>query len=99
LRNEILHKPLPINRNSDKDASPYRLRSPLGTHPDNRETNVSAPKNKKNAPADESANQKAKRKKQKLIRLDDLIPKKDVKGGQQYLFGATDTIPPEEKQK
>jgi hypothetical protein len=60
---------------------------------------VSAPKNKKNAPAGESANQRPKRKKQKLIRLDDLIPKKDVKGGQQYLFGATDTIPPEEKEK
>jgi hypothetical protein len=26
-----------------------------------------------------------------LIRLDDLIPKKDVKGGRQLLFGATDT--------
>jgi hypothetical protein len=26
-----------------------------------------------------------------LIRLDDLIPKQDVKGGHQYLFGVTDT--------
>jgi hypothetical protein len=52
---------------------------------------VSAPKNKKNAPAGESANQRPKRSKGKLIRLDDLIPKQDVKGGHQLLFGATDT--------
>jgi hypothetical protein len=54
---------------------------------------VSAPKNKKNAPAaGESENQRPKRK-AKLIRLDDLIPKKDVTGGQrqQLLFGVTDT--------
>jgi hypothetical protein len=52
---------------------------------------VSAPKNRKPAPAGESENQRPKRKKQKLIRLDDLIPKQDVKGGHQLLFGATDT--------
>jgi hypothetical protein len=53
---------------------------------------VSAPKNKKNAPAaGESENQRPKRSKAKLIRLDDLIPKKDVTGGQQLLFGVTDT--------
>jgi len=52
---------------------------------------VSAPKNKKNAPAGESGNQRPKRRKDKLIRLDDLIPKQDVKGGQQLLFGVTDT--------
>lgn len=52
---------------------------------------VSAPKNKKNAPAGESGNQRPKRSKAKLIRLDDLIPKQDVKGGQQLLFGVTDT--------
>ena len=52
---------------------------------------VSAPKNKKNAPAGESGNQRPKRKKDKLIRLDDLIPKQDVTGGHQLLFGATDT--------
>jgi len=51
---------------------------------------VSAPKNKKNAPAGESGNQRPKRKKDKVIRLDDLIPKQDVTGGQ-LLFGATDT--------
>jgi hypothetical protein len=52
---------------------------------------VSAPKNKKNAPAGESGNQRPKRRKGKLIRLDDLIPKQDVTGGHQLLFGVTDT--------
>jgi len=52
---------------------------------------VSAPKNKKNAPAGESESQRPKRRREKLIRLDDLIPKQDVKGGHQLLFGATDT--------
>jgi hypothetical protein len=52
---------------------------------------VSAPKNKKNAPAGESGNQRPKRRKDKLIRLDDLIPKQDVVGGHQLLFGVTDT--------
>jgi len=52
---------------------------------------VSVPKNKKNAPAGESGSQRPKRKKEKVIRLDDLIPKQDVTGGQ-LLFGATDTI-------
>jgi len=51
---------------------------------------VSAPKNKKNAPAGESENQRPKRRKDKLIRLDDLIPKRDVTGGHQLLFGVTD---------
>jgi hypothetical protein len=52
---------------------------------------VSAPKNKKNAPAaGESENQRPKRSKAKLIRLDDLIPKKDVTGGQRLLFGVSD---------
>jgi hypothetical protein len=61
---------------------------------------VSAPKNKKNAPAaGESENQRPKRSKAKLIRLDDLIPKKDVTGGQQLLFGVTHTIQPNEKGK
>ena len=52
---------------------------------------MSAPKNKKQAPAGESGNQRPKRKKEKLIRLDDLIPKQDVTGGHQLLFGVTDT--------
>ena len=64
-----------------------------------QEVNVSAPKSKKNAPAGESGNQRPKRKKEKLIRLDDLIPKQDVTGGHQHLFGVTDTIQPNEKGK
>jgi len=60
---------------------------------------VSAPKSKKNAPAGESGNQRPKRKKAKLIRLDDLIPKQDVTGGHRYLFGVTDTTPTNEKRK
>jgi len=46
---------------------------------------------KKHAPAGESGNQRPKRKKGKLIRLNDLIPKQDVTGGHQLLFGVTDT--------
>jgi hypothetical protein len=51
---------------------------------------VNTPKDKKNAPA-ESVNKRRKRTKDKLIRLNDLIPEKDVKGGQQVLFGVSDT--------
>jgi hypothetical protein len=51
---------------------------------------VSAPKNEENAPAGESAKQRSKRKKDKLIRLDDLIPKQDVQGGRRLLFGTTE---------
>jgi hypothetical protein len=51
---------------------------------------VSTPKDKKNAPAGE-AHQRPKRRKEKLIRLDDLIPKGNVVGGgRQLVFGATD---------
>jgi len=42
-------------------------------------------------PAGESENQRPKRRKDKSIRLDDLIPKQDIKGGHQLLFGVTDT--------
>jgi hypothetical protein len=52
---------------------------------------VSEPKNKENAPAGEPAHRRQKRRKDKLIRLDDLIPKENVVGGRQVLlFGATD---------
>jgi hypothetical protein len=50
---------------------------------------VSGPKDKKHAPGRESGAHKARRVKEKLIRLDDLIPKEDVLGGRQLLFGAT----------
>jgi hypothetical protein len=54
---------------------------------------VSAPKNKKNAIAGDPTNPKPKRRKEKLIRLDDLIPKQNVAGGRQsFLFGVTDAI-------
>ena len=56
-----------------------------------QEAQMSVPKNEENAPAGESANQRSKRRKDKLIRLDDLVPKQDVKGGRQLLFGATET--------
>ena len=52
---------------------------------------MNTPKDKKNARAAESGNKRRKRTSDKLIRLDDLIPEKDVKGGHQLLFGATDT--------
>ena len=49
---------------------------------------MNTPKDKKNTPAGGSPKQK--RGKEKLIRLDDLIPKGNVSGGRQLLFGATD---------
>jgi len=62
---------------------------------------VSVPKNEETAPAGESANQRRKRRKRKLIRLDDLIPKQDAKGGRQLLFGVSErtgtTNPTKEK--
>jgi hypothetical protein len=52
---------------------------------------VNTPKNKKDAPATESGIKTRKRTRDKLIRLDDLIPEKDVKGGRQLPFGVTET--------
>lgn len=53
---------------------------------------MSAPKENKNVSASEPGIRKQKHKKARLIRLDDLIPKGNVKGGGgQLLFGATDT--------
>jgi hypothetical protein len=52
---------------------------------------VNTPKNKKNATATESGIKGRKRTRDKLIRLDDLIPEKDVKGGRQLPFGVTET--------
>jgi hypothetical protein len=51
---------------------------------------VSAPKDKEDALRKEPKASKQKRVKEKLIRLDDLIPKGNVKGGRQLLFGVTD---------
>lgn len=52
---------------------------------------MNTPKNKENAPAGDSGIKKRKRTTDKLIRLDDLIPEKDVKGGRQMPFGVTET--------
>jgi hypothetical protein len=60
---------------------------------------VNTPKDKKNAPAAEPGNKRRKRTRDKLIRLDDLIPEKDVKGGRQLPFGVTDTTQTKEKRK
>jgi hypothetical protein len=57
---------------------------------------VSTPKNKKHAPAGESKTQRPKHKKEKLIRLDDLIPKQNVVGGRRLLFGETTNNPTQE---
>jgi hypothetical protein len=61
-----------------------------GTDHVNRIANVSTPKDKKGGSAGESPIQKQKPTKEKLIKLDDLIPKRNVAGGRQWLFGATD---------
>lgn len=52
---------------------------------------MNTPNDKENAPAAESGIKRRKRTADKLIRLDDLIPEKDVKGGRQLPFGVTDT--------
>lgn len=49
-------------------------------------------KNKESAPAAESGIKRRQRTTDKLIRLDDLIPEKDVKGGRQMPFGVSEPI-------
>jgi hypothetical protein len=73
--------------------------SRLGTDTDISITKVNTPKNKKDAPASGSENKGRKRARGKLIRLEDLIPEKDIQGGHQVLFGVTDTTKPSEKGK
>ena len=51
---------------------------------------MSTPKDKKNALAGDQ-HRRSKRSKEKLIRLDDLIPQGNILGGRQFLFGVTDT--------
>ena len=60
-----------------------------GTDSGNR-ADVSSSKEKKDADSGERGAQRQKRSKDKLIRLDDLIPDEKVVGGRQ-LFGATNT--------
>jgi hypothetical protein len=65
-----------------------------------KERKVSSSKDKKNVPAGESGIQKQKRNKRKrLIQLDDLIPKENVLGGHQLLFGVTNINQITTKQK
>jgi len=51
---------------------------------------VSSSKEKRDADSGEHGAQRRKRSKEKLIRLDDLLPDKKVVGGGGQLFGATD---------
>ena len=60
---------------------------------------MSASKENKGARADDSKNQKQDSMKDKLIRLDDLIPKQSVNGGRQFVFGETDTESPTQNTK
>jgi hypothetical protein len=62
-----------------------------GTARDNRSGKVSASKQTKGAQAGDAKNQKLGGTKEKLIRLDDLIPKQNVRGGRQFYFGSSDT--------
>jgi hypothetical protein len=62
-----------------------------GTKDDNRSGKVSASKQTKGAQAGDNKNQKPGGKKEKLIRLDDLIPKQNVRGGNKFYFGSSDT--------
>lgn len=52
-----------------------------------KEQTVKPPKDKKLNPAGEPANEKQIPPGKKMIRLEDLIPKQDVKGGKQMFFG------------
>lgn len=61
-----------------------------GTHCGNRHAKRMASENE-NYDAPRVTNQKRGRKQAKLIPLDDLIPKQDVKGGRQLFFGANRT--------
>jgi hypothetical protein len=62
---------------------------PRGTDSGNRRT-VSSSKESMDADPGEHGAQRQKRSKDKLIRLDDLLPDKKVVGGR-HLFGATGT--------
>lgn len=56
-------------------------------------------KDKKLNPAGEPAKEKQASSGTKLIRLDDLIPKQDVKGGRQVFFGGKNLKSTENKPK
>ncbi len=64
-----------------------------GTDTDNVLGNVSDSKDTENAPAEGPEARKPKRRKEKLIRLDDLLPKGDVSGGRQIFGASSDNKP------
>ena len=70
----------------------YRTENQVGMNAGNRTLEVSAPKNKKAAMSGDPKHPSSKRRKEKLIRLDDLLPKQNVTGGRRLLFGVTDAI-------
>jgi hypothetical protein len=72
-------------------GSIYAPLSRLGTPRDHRSGKVSASKQNKGAQAGDAKNQKPGGSKEKLIRLDDLIPKQNVRGGRQIYFGSSNT--------
>ena len=86
-----LHKRLWFNNKRSSIICFYPCSCDLARMLISGESKVNTPKNKKNAPAAESGSKRRKRTRDKLIRLDDLIPEKDVKGGRQLLFGVTET--------
>ena len=55
---------------------------------------MNTPNTEEPPPGAESGRKRRKDTKCKSIRLDDLIPEKDVKGGYRVLFGVTDTTQP-----
>jgi hypothetical protein len=64
-----------------------------------KEPIVKPPKDKKPEPAVEPAKEKQGSSGAKMIRLDDLIPKQDVKGGSRGFFGGKSLKPAEKKPK
>ena len=87
-RNNSLHKRLWFN---NKRSDHLRLVLADGDLARMLITEIAKVSASKKAPAaGESGNQRPKRRKDKLIRFNDLIPKQDVKGGQRLLFGVTD---------
>ena len=98
-RNNWLHKRLWLNNKRNEHLRLSPTDKDLAQMLITEIAKVSAPKNKKNAPAAESGDKKRKRTGDKLIRLDDLIPEKDVKGGRQLPFGVADTTQTKEKRE
>jgi len=64
-----------------------------------KERIVKPPKDKKLDPSVEPAKEKQGSSGAKMIRLDDLIPKQDVKGGARGFFGGKNVKPAEKKPK